>query len=51
MNEDRCEMTLVRSSLSCNLEKKSLVKIFSWQNSCAVRVKISGKLKLVLKIL
>ena len=37
------------SSLSRNPEKESLVKIFSLQNSCTVRVKISGKLKLVLK--
>ena len=42
-------MPWVRSSLSRNPEKKSLVKIFSLQNSCAVRVKFSGKLQLVLK--
>ena len=42
-------MTLVRSSLSRNPEKKSLIKIFFLQNSCAVRGKILGKLKLVLK--
>ena len=51
MKEDRCECHW--SGVVCPIkpEKKGLTKIFSLQNSCAVRVKISGKLKLVLKIL
>ena len=44
-------MSLVWNSLSSKPEKKGLTKIFTLQNSCAVRVKISGKLKLVLGIL
>ena len=51
MKEHRCECHWVWSSLSRNPEKKGLTKIFSLQNSCAVKVKISGKLKLVLEIL
>ena len=42
-------MPWVRSSLSRKPEKKGWTKLFYLQNSCAVRVKISGKLKLVLK--
>ena len=51
MKEDGCECHWSGVVCPVNLKRKSLVKIFSLQNSCAVRVKISGKLKLVLKTL
>ena len=45
MKEDRCGCHWSGVVYPVNLKRKALIKIFLLQCSCAVRVKISGKLK------
>ena len=45
MNEDQCGCHWSGVVCPVNLKRKTLIKNFLLQSSCAVRVKISGKLK------
>ena len=49
MKEDQCGCHWSRVVCPVNLKRKALIKIFLLQSSCAVRVKISGKLKFEVK--